>query len=285
MTIKTILAPLDESSGTDATLQAALVVAKRFGAHIEVLSVVEREESIVPFVSDSVSGAALQVAIDAMRHRIREQSRRTRTRFLAFCARHRLSEATKPIRGSKPSASFREEKGSLAAWIGLRGRLVDLIVVPRPQGDWPDIAPVEAALLESGRPVLVVPEAIKVLGRHVAIGWNGSAEAAGAVTAAMPLLSQASKVTVLSAPEGAEARVGAKELVAHLAWHGIRARAVTFKAGAFSMGKALLAQTAKSGADLLVIGGYSHSRQRELIFGGVTRHVLSSARIPVLMLH
>ncbi len=107
-------------------------------------------------------------------------------------------------------------------------------------------------------------------------------EAARAVAAAMPCLTMADVVTILISPKRA---ASAKDLAGHLAWHGVKASVRQFRVGPRSVGETLLAEARALKADLLVIGGYSHVRARELLFGGVTRHILAATEIPVMMAH
>ncbi|MEK9723728.1 MAG: universal stress protein, partial [Rhodospirillaceae bacterium] len=129
------------------------------------------------------------------------------------------------------------------------------------------------------------PKPAGTVGRHVCLGWNGSAESARAVAAAMPILEKADKVTVFSAPEGLEDKLTVADLTEHLGWHDIAAEVATLNAHAHEVGNALLAETGRVGGDVLLIGGFGHSRRRELIMGGVTRHIIEHADIPVLMMH
>ncbi|MFQ5958209.1 MAG: universal stress protein, partial [Alphaproteobacteria bacterium] len=131
--------------------------------------------------------------------------------------------------------------------------------------------------------LVVPPDARASLAHRVVVGWNGSVAAARAVAAAMPFLAAADAVTVLTTREGAEPRAAANDLALHLAWHGVGASAQTFETGGLSVGQALLAEAQDLGCDLLVIGGYGHGRMRELILGGVTRHLLAAAAMPMFV--
>ncbi|HEY0525498.1 MAG TPA: universal stress protein, partial [Stellaceae bacterium] len=146
---------------------------------------------------------------------------------------------------------------------------------------------IEAALFESGRPVLLVPgdaaSAARLL-EHALVAWKPSPEAAHALGAAMPFLATAGSVTVFAASDRDVAATLPEELLTYLRRHGIDAAAPVFPA-AETVGQALLGEAGRTGATLLVMGAYSHSRLRELILGGVTEHVLNNARIPVLMAH
>ena len=150
-----------------------------------------------------------------------------------------------------------------------------------------------AALFDSGRPVLVTPPGDQggaskpfSVGGHVAISWNGSAEAARSVGSAMGLISKADKVTVLTVDSDRTSAARAPELADYLEWHGVVPDTRTFSADSGpSIGEALLAECGTLGVDLLVMGAYTHSRVRQLILGGVTRHVLEQATLPLFMAH
>ncbi len=139
-------------------------------------------------------------------------------------------------------------------------------------------------LFDSGRPVLISPQvAPTTIGTRVCVAWNGTAELAASVLAALPWMKRAEAVRVLSA-EGYQRRgPGAPDLTAYLAMHGVDADIVMFQPVSGSVGAGLLAAAAQFDCDLLSMGAYSHSRLRQLILGGVTRHVLQYANLPVMM--
>jgi len=149
----------------------------------------------------------------------------------------------------------------------------------------------EHATLASGRPILVVPYAgrYETVGRRVLIGWSATREAARAVNDAMPLLAGAEIVTVLTidAREGPDAHgeLPGADISLHLARHGVKAEIERTVSAGIPAGDVLLSRAADLGADLLVIGAYGHSRVRELLLGGVTRSILQSMTLPVLMSH
>jgi nucleotide-binding universal stress UspA family protein len=151
-----------------------------------------------------------------------------------------------------------------------------------------DSAPDDLAdelVLTVGRPVLVVPFASKVtkVGRQAMVAWNASREATRAAHDALPLLQRADQVIVYSInPSEKEPAPGA-DMAAHLVEHGVNALARHAVGRDTSAGEALLAAAADHGSDLLVMGAYGHSRLRELVLGGATRHVLVNMTLPVLM--
>jgi nucleotide-binding universal stress UspA family protein len=174
-------------------------------------------------------------------------------------------------------------------------RHADLTLVGRANaevGGADDALLAEAAFMDSGRPALVVPPegggaAWSLPPRRAVVAWDGSREAARATGDALPLLRLADRVTVLVV-DGRDAsghpgdRPGA-EIAAHLARHGVGAEVLEARSDGAPTGEAILAQARSAGADLLVTGGYGHSRLREMLLGGVTRHVLEHATVPVLL--
>lgn len=175
--------------------------------------------------------------------------------------------------------------GTAGQALAAEARTADLFVATRPYGDPADEVHMEVSVLfGSGRACLFVPPkgvAPKNFGT-ILVAWNGSREAARAIAEAMPLLKAATQVVVVSIGEESEVEFGG-DIARHLSRHGIAAVIGTIEASMEGPGDALLGEARRIGADLLVMGGYGHSRFREWILGGATRHVLSSAEIPVFM--
>ena len=145
--------------------------------------------------------------------------------------------------------------------------------------------------MTSGRPILVIPYIgrFDTFGTNILVGWNNSREAARAMNDAIPLLAKAASVTILEAnPIGrkpASDDATSADITRHLARHGISAKTARTSTDRMSASDALLSYAADVSADLLVVGGYGHSRLRELILGGVTRELLQHMTLPVLMAH
>ena len=193
------------------------------------------------------------------------------------------------------SAEWRSASGLPSAVTALHGRYADLIVVGQPDPDDAQAAlfrplPQEVALAV-GRPILVIPYAgsWNDIGRRVLVGWDSSREATRAINDAMPLLSCAETVTILAVdpadgPAG-HGDVPGADIALHLARHGVKAAVESTVSAGIGAGNALLSRASDLEADLLVMGAYGHSRVRELLLGGVTRTVLESMTLPVLMAH
>ena len=133
----------------------------------------------------------------------------------------------------------------------------------------------------AGAPVLMVPPGVSgVIGRTVLVAWNGKREAARAAHDALPFLQGAERVELCAIGEGAGA--GLDDAAGMLRRHGVPVQAERLAGGDLHAGEMLLAQAVAHRADLLVMGAYGHSRLRELVIGGATRHVLHHATLPVL---
>ena len=289
MTIKKMLVPVMDPEAAASPLAAAFTVAGQFDAHVEVLHVrADPRNEIMAYVGEDMSGPMVQEVLEVAEARAADLAQKAHKSFEDACA---LAQV--PIAESAPgpggvSASWHEETGYAESWIERCGRLADLTVIQRPTAveDIVTRRAVETAILGTGRPLLVTPPSVpETIGSNVAIAWNGSAEAAHSVGAAMPFLAKASSVTVLTADKGQTPGPGSAELIGYLSWHGIKAKAAAVAVKGGSTGNALLAEALNAGADLVVMGAYTHSRVREMIMGGVTRRVLDETGIPVLMAH
>ncbi|MGH7185222.1 MAG: universal stress protein, partial [Pseudomonadota bacterium] len=236
-----------------------------------------------PMIGEGMSGVMLDQIVEGFRGESQQRA----------AAARRLCETLAAERSAGPgeggaTIAFREEEGREDEVAARLGRLHDLTVVARAEGQAgaPVTVTLESLLLHSGRPVLVAPgEPIGSIGRSIAVAWNGKEQAARALGAALPFLAKADTVTVLTAGEPHAAGRPA-EVVRYLAWHGIRADAVEVPAASpGKVGQILLEQVGQTGADLLVMGAYGHSRLKEMILGGATRDLLGHAALPVLMAH
>ncbi|MTJ79829.1 MAG: universal stress protein [Telmatospirillum sp.] len=286
---KSILTCLCDADTAPSTLGLALLVARSHGAHVEALHVKLDPATAVPLVGEGMSGAMVEEMLGVAEQQATERADGIRKLFEQICARQEVALAGKPPAEPAATAHWREEIGHEEEIIAEAGRLSDMVVIarPSPDRDIPSIMSLNAALLESGRPLMLAPPRLPAsVGRHVAIFWNGSVEAARAVAAAMPFLVKAQAVTILSAREEDANTPG--ELADYLAWHGVAATERAFAAGGTGGGQVaqmLLDEAVTRGADLIVMGAYTHSRLRQLILGGVTRQILHGANLPVLLCH
>lgn len=188
---------------------------------------------------------------------------------------------------------FRAEDGDPVYWLGLHGRYADLIIVGQPGRDDDPFGGggiAGAVALSSGRPVLMIPRAgaQSLLAERVIVAWNGSREATRAANDAMPLLTNAVGVEVLSlgaAPNGDNGELGADGMSRHLARHGVPAQANNLPLPNSDPADAFLSHANRFGAGMVVMGAYGHSRLREFVLGGMTRHLLNHSHIPLFLSH
>ena len=285
---KTILAVVSDDVSGRLPLETALVIGRSFGSHVTALHVKSDPSNAVPLVGEGMSGGMVEEMITSAEKQNNERARLTRAIF-----DERRQHFGAPLIQAPPAAGFsmawREELGREEDVVARCGRLSDLVVLGRPVSDreMPSVMTLNAALMESGRPLLIAPPQMPDgMARRVAVAWNGSAEAVRAVSAALPFLSTAEQVHVFAAQESEDDPVRAPcELRAYLSWHGISAESHKFSASTSHAGEVLLSEAAKLNCDLVVMGAYTHSRLRQLILGGVTRHMLHHATVPVLMTH
>jgi nucleotide-binding universal stress UspA family protein len=288
MPIRTIFVPLSDAAGVAGTLGTAFALAKSFNAHVDTLHLrSDPTESISDFVGETVSPALVEEVIESAEQRSALIAKRTRKAFDDAVAKARVDLVSRPSAQGKATADYQEQTGLSDYWVETRGRVSDLIVVRRPRNSSDVIARsiAESALMGTGRPVLLAPaSAPRKLGESVAIAWNGSIEASKAVGAAMPFLMRAKNVTAISVVDGGSDH-NLDGLVQYLRWHGVRAKANAVNSRGGDIGKVIASAASRAKADMLVMGAYTHSRMREMIFGGVTDHVFSSGRMPVLFAH
>jgi nucleotide-binding universal stress UspA family protein len=281
--MKTILVPYHDEDAARVALKVAILLAKRFDSYVEGLMVLG--EPLVTFVPGLVVPPDyLTVAAEEWR-RFADRARREFAETTA-AAHMPMQELEAP--GTGLAAGWREMEGDEAEIVGQHGRLFNLIVVGRPKASvsrrWRDIR--EAALFETGRPVLLAPvEAPSTLGRTVVIAWNGSLESARAVAFGMPFLLAAERIEVLTVEGHTFPGPGGAEIAAHLARHGLTVTHRKLKADQRPAGEVILDEAGDIGADLVLKGAFTRSRLRQVVFGGTTQHILDYANIPVLLAH
>ena len=284
--MRVILVPLVGDDADRAALTAAHTIAQAFRSHVEGLFV---RPDLLDAIADLEGGSpeVLGSVTRATTARWNERSGRAKQAFEAARATTNAALAEQPTGTDAVTAHWREATGAADAVVPEAGRLADLIVFAgiAAEGDRQRRTEFEAALIGAARPLLLVPQGgAEPIGKTIALAWNGSAEATRALAGAMPLLKRADAVHVLTAAGAHTGTERADALARYLAWHGLACDKQALYPES-STGAALLARTREIGADLLVMGGYGHSRVREMIFGGVTRHVLRHYDLPVLISH
>ncbi|NQW11003.1 MAG: universal stress protein [Alphaproteobacteria bacterium] len=272
--MKRVLVPMLGVDGDRAALTAAAAVASPVGGHVEARLFSRDPRDVLPIVGEGFSAAMIEQLLASAEARAKEQQKTARASFDAF------KKASPDL-----SADFEQIIGPLPGSLTAPGRLADVIVFARDSKDEnPDRASlIETAVMEAGRPVLLNPAiAPDKVGGHVLVAWNGSAEAARAVAMTMPMLARAQVVTVVTVEDG-DASIDPAALARTLTLNGITATSSMVAVDREGVAATLEAEAKKVGADMIVIGAYSHSRIREFVMGGVTDDALTDGSVPILL--
>ncbi len=307
-----ILVPATGAPTDEAVFLSALAIARPSAGHLGFLHVrLDMQQTVLSIAGGDLGGGGSAGVIDSVQQEVEARQDRAHDRVAAFCAREQVVLADAPgfrrsgrvpystreqaaladtLAAGTPSAAWHVEAGDEPQCLAAHGRTADLTVLGRARdGEKVALRLLETVLLESGRPLLIAPETErKSVGRHIAIAWKDTAEAARAVAAALPLLAGAETVTVVAVQEISDTHSDSdsgKRLHHALRWHNPATTLRVVPRTNRNPVEALLSVVEADGADLLVMGGYSHSRMREAMFGGFTRRVLLAAELPVLMAH
>jgi nucleotide-binding universal stress UspA family protein len=282
--MRTILVPFAPGLASESALDAALSFAKSMNSHIRTIFVRPDPTAALANIPNRLATTITREAIEREGRRIADEEK---VRFESWRTRHAIPAVMTHHRIDSCFASWFETVGEIEQVVTRYGRLSDLIVMQRFAGD--NVAGqrcFDAALFGTGRPTLLVPERLPwAKFDHILVAWNGSLEASHAVFGTLPLLHEASRVSIFSMPAAKNDQATAAELAEALSWQGILAYEAGFSEPTSSVGAALLGTAAQCNATLIVMGAYTHSRLRQSFLGGVTMHVLSEAKIPVLMSH
>ena len=272
---KDLVVNLMVAGSRDAAASYAISIAKTFDAHLA--GIAFAYEPVLPAI---VGGGSPESVIEEQREENEKAAKAAVAQFEA--AAKDVKHETRMVAASLAGAA--DTFGEIA-------RLYDLAIVGQSERDrvGPEELIVEGALFGSGRPILVVPADYEGGMRldRVLICWNGGRNAARATANAIPFLSRANAVEIVTVGTdlAAAAATSATDLARHLGRHGIQAEVKRIEPGSMKVSAAILDYAAKSNAGMLVMGGYGHSRLREFILGGTTRGVLAAMTVPTLMSH
>lgn len=276
MIYKTIAVILQGKEDTQRVLDCAIPLARVWGAHI-----VGIHAEPIPVAYSAAVGfpdvAVIETATQAAEERTREIE-------ALFAARMKESGQNSDWHGAR---SFSGDSGYACAAIA---RAADLVIAAQHNPDWAsdENTGIESVLYEAGRPVLIVPHsgALTTTFSRVLVAWNGSREAARAAFDALPLIeeAEATEIFVVDPPEdGDDLSASASALAEALARHGAHVTVATDVSRGRHVEEVIRDRATSTSADLLVLGAYSHSWLRQLLFGGITRTVLQSMPIACLM--
>ncbi len=281
-----ILVPLSDTAAGKVALGVGLDLARKFNAHLVGIIVRVDARSVAPLAGEGLSGAMIEDMMASTERESGEHARVLAALFDAAVTQSGLTVDNEPVPSAGATAALETITGRDEDLLPALAQLADLTILPNPSDDADGTGAdrLHAVLFDSGRPVLIAPPAAPPsIGRRCCVAWNGSTEGAAALDAMLPWLRRAEAVRVVHAAEYQRRGAPADAVLPYLALHGVDADLVAFQPLNRDLGAGLLAAAAAFDADLLGMGAYSHSRLRQLILGGVTRHVLGHARVAVLM--
>lgn len=275
--IRDLVVNLSVAAERDPASEFALSVASTFTAHAAGIAFLY--DPIIPAVL--MDGVPPDV-IDTQRAENQRAANAATSRFDAAARLASVLSETRTVESSIAGAATR------FAHIARRFDL-SIVAQAQPESNGPEALIVEQALFDSGRPVLVVPyiQSAPFKADRVLLCWDGSRPAARAAADAMPFLSRAKLVEVFIVESGKlkSDEIPGADIAEHLARHNRNVSVTRTTSGDIDVASVILSHAADTGADMLVMGGYGHSRLREFILGGATRDILNSMTVPTLMSH
>jgi nucleotide-binding universal stress UspA family protein len=273
-----ILVHVDQSPRAQMRLDIAADLARRHGAHLTALQVIDVAMPVMA-LGDGGGGAVIAELMEQMRQSALVAGVKLKAAFEAALARDGIM------------GEWRQVEGTTREILALHGRYADLLVLGQDDPESDSAGLLEAVVFDSGRPVLAIPFAgsFKTIGKRVLVGWNASREASRALHDALPLIAKAETVTLFLANptrglDGHGEEPGA-DIARHMVRHGLKVEVAKVIADDVPDSALLLNHASDMGADLLVMGAYGHSRLREFILGGMTRSLLREMTVPVLLSH
>jgi nucleotide-binding universal stress UspA family protein len=280
--MKTILVPVERNALIEGTLETACRLAKTFDSYIEGFPL---GPALDTFVAAEVVGSMAIYPTDVGRdEQAVEESRRL---FADAMRQNDIRDDGAAGMGASCGWNDRPTLGD--GFLGSYGRVFDITIVGRPGVTTPAsprVATLEAALFESGRPILIVPpEPTRTLGEVVTVAWNGSTETARAIAFAMPILRKARRTIVQTVENSGVPGPDGEQVADYLRRNGVTCETMTVTRGSRSPGAAVIEEATKAGSDLIVKGAFTQSRIRQMIFGGTTMHLINETTLPVFMAH
>ncbi len=289
MSLRTILVTIDGGRSSEATLDTALALGRRFAVHVDVLHVQTDPLAAVPALGDGVTATLADEATAGAADAGAARALAARAIFDEVIARHGLEASEYDVPGEGFTVAWMTRIGRRHKMLARLGQVHDLVVVGHPSDpDDPDHSLSSDALFNTGRPVLLAPDVPpEAFGKRIAIAWNGSTECARALGGASNFLDRAESVVVLTAQSERTPVSMIPELEVYLHRHGVavETRRVGHPSKEHLGGRPLLEACNECGADMLVMGAHRVGKLRQMVLGSATRDVLSKAQVPVLMGH
>lgn len=284
MAYRKLIVPVTGGPRDAEVLRAALNIAKTYESWACAVFVRPDASEVLPYLGEGISAGVVQDMLEAASEAAKKSAVAAQAAVVDAAKAAGVPFCDGPVIGGQACVSFRQRQGLISNAMYDEAGLADLFIFDgAAMPDAPNLRDaLETVLLSARRPVMLTPKTPwPHWGAKVAVAWDGGLAASHAVTAAMPWLKRARAVEILSV--GADTEMD--RLRDYLRVQGINAVEHRLQPSDLGAGATVLEAASRAGADLLVMGGYGHSRLRELILGGVTRHVLNNALMPVFMAH
>ena len=279
---KVLAMPLGMGGEAQERIFGGLLVAKRFKAQLRVLHISVSPQSIIPQEVFLMSRRSLDGMYAAFDQHVGLETQRLKKLFLEVCERESIP-VVDSMNHPGPSASWFELQGLRSGLVARYGKAADLVVMAQPPENRPT-ATFEAAVRETGRPLLVIPRTMERFSPDtVMVAWNGTTEASRSLAHALPILRQARRVIVAAIRHGAEHEPSPRLICEYLAAHGIGADAAILPPGTRSNGQILAEKIEEDGVDLVIMGAYDRKRLYEPAFGSVTHFMLAHVEVPLFL--
>jgi nucleotide-binding universal stress UspA family protein len=279
MSYGSVLVPITGVGQHQASLEAAINIARDHDATLYALHVKPDPHEAIPYIGEGLSANIIQELSQSAQKEGLKQAEEAKAWFRSVML-EKGDDLTKVI--------WEAKVGYFPEYLGKLSRVMDLTITPPPIGNENDesISFLIEVLLQAGKPVLMVPDKCDPLFTCKAlVAWDGSAEAARAVSGAIPLLQRCSGVVGVTVGEPKGNRPGPDEFLRFLKNHGIEGKTEVLTSIKDTIAKTILEEAETRNASFVVMGAYSHNRWREMVLGGVTQYICKNASLPILFCH
>lgn len=275
--MRNILLPFEYIETIPHLIDCAVSLAKKYNSSVSGVAIHQRIDS---FIAQEGS-----IVFDSLHHdENKEEAIKYKEKFIEHINILKKSDTDlKDLKYKWLSEELENQK-----YLGDLSRVYNVVIISRPYQELQSasLSSIQTTLFDGGRPVMLIPMNKQIdIGKKVVISWNCTTESSRAVFAALPILKQASDVTILTVEKVITDGPSGEQVSELLASHGIDAKPVTISGDEKKIGDSILDFSQSVDADLIVKGAYTQSRLREIIFGGATRHLMLHSEIPIYLVN
>ena len=275
--MRNILLPFEYIETIPHLIECAVSLAKKYNSSVSGVAIHQRIDS---FIAQEGS-----IVFDSLHHdENKEEAIKYKEKFIDHINILKKSDTDlKDLKYKWLSEELENQK-----YLGDLSRVYNVVIISRPYQELQSasLSSIQTTLFDGGRPVMLIPMNKQIdIGKKVVISWNCTTESSRAVFAALPILKQASDVTILTVEKVITDGPSGEQVSELLASHGIDAKPVTISGDEKKIGDSILDFSQSVDADLIVKGAYTQSRLREIIFGGATRHLMLHSEIPIYLVN